>query len=86
MAKQFALTTSDNPFSPIKRFDDWYAYDTAAKGYNTCQYLARIAHTSPLQSETDYNNTIEEAIDEIVKMNLIGIVTEGKVNYMKVTA
>lgn len=84
--KQFALTTSDNPNNPITHFDEWYTFDHDEKHYNTCQYLARIACTSSQQSDASYDRTVEEAIDEIVKFNLIGIVTEGKVNYMKVTA
>lgn len=84
--KEVALTTTDNKWNPITHFDEWYEFDTKEKGYNTCQYLARIATTSTQQSPASYEKALNDAIDEIVKLNLIGIVTEGKVNYKKVTA
>lgn len=84
MSKQFALTTSDNPFSPITQFDEWFEYDEE-KGYHTCSYLARIAATSPDLSDADNDEEIERAVDEIVKLNLLGIVTEYAVNYVKKT-
>ena len=66
MAKQFALTTIDNPFNPLTQFDSWFQFDIE-KGYYTCDYLGRIAKTSNLL--TDYENSleIERAIDEIIK-------------------
>ena len=39
------LTTVDNPFDPIKQFDQWFLFDVE-KGYNSSAYLARIARTS----------------------------------------
>lgn len=81
--KEFALTTSDNPFNPIEKFDEWYEYDEE-KGYHTCSYLARIAKISPGLSDTYNDDIIETAIDEIVRENLIGIETAFKVNYVKV--
>ena len=82
MSKQFALTTSDNPFNPITQFDEWFEYDEE-KGYHTCAYLARIAATSPQLSDIDNDLEIERAIDEICSINLLGIVTAGAVNYIK---
>ena len=70
------VTTKDNPYDPFTQFDQWYAYDTL-QGYNTCAYLARIAKTSPDLSPLDQAIAIEEAVDEIVEMNLLG-------NYKKV--
>ena len=77
MESEYMLTTIDNPFNPFTNFDDWYAFDTS-KGYNTCAYLDRIAHTSDQLSEEE-NQAINEAIDEIVKMNVLGI-------YVKINA
>lgn len=71
------LTTTDNPFSPFEQFTEWFAYDTN-RGYNTLNYLARIALTSEELSENDYSLAIEEAMDEIIKINPLGI-------YLKVT-
>lgn len=83
--REFALTTTDNPYNPITQFDQWYVYDTT-KGYNTCQYLARIAMTADGMSDNVNSEIIEQAIDEIVKENILGLVTEYKVNYVKVVA
>lgn len=83
--REFALTTSDNPFNPITQFDEWYEFDEE-KGYHTCQYLARIARIIPGLSDNLNDDIIETAIDEIVKENLIRIETENKVKYVKVVA
>lgn len=66
------VTTTDNPYDPITQFDDWYAFDEE-QGYHTTSYLARIAKTSPDLSPLDQAIAIEEAIDEIVKLNVLGI-------------
>lgn len=70
--EDFALTTTDNPYNPFTQFDQWYAFDEQ-KGYHTCAYLGRIARTSPELSEVDESNAIEDAIDEIVELNVLGI-------------
>lgn len=64
-----ALTTTDNPYDPVENFDDWFNFDTQ-KGYNTCQYLARIVKTSEQLSEKENEQEIERAIDEIVQYGL----------------
>jgi hypothetical protein len=66
------LTTIDNPFDPFTQFDEWYAFDEQM-GYHTCSYLARITKTSDELSEEDEDFAIESAIDEIVKLNVLGI-------------
>lgn len=71
------LTTIDNPFDPFTQFDDWYTFDQDHQ-YYTCEYLARIAKSSPELSSLDERIAIESAIDEIVKLNVLGI-------YKKVT-
>lgn len=70
--KQTMLTTIDNPFNPFTHFDEWYAFDVG-KGYYTCAYLARITKSSDELSEADEDLAIEAAIDEIVKLNVLGI-------------
>ena len=69
--REVYITTSDNPYDPREKFDEWYAYDVA-QGYNTCAYLARLAFTSPGISEEDNDQAVESAIDEIIKYNLTG--------------
>ncbi len=71
-----ALTTEDNPFDPFEEFDQWNAFDQG-KGYDTCSYLARIAKSSDELSEEEQLTAIEQAIDEIVELNLTG-------NYKKI--
>lgn len=67
-----ALTTTDNPYDPITQFDDWYAYDEL-QGYGTAAYLGRIAKTSNDLSALDQAIAVEEAIDDIIKLNVLGI-------------
>ena len=76
--KESMLTTVDNPFDPFTQFDVWYAYDES-KGYHTSAFLARIVKSSDELSETDQSIAIEDAIDEIVRENVLGI-------YRKVTS
>lgn len=80
---EVALSTSDNPYDPIKDYDRWAAYDHQ-KGYNTAEYLARIVRTTNEYGDETYTNDIERAIDEAVLLNLISWTNEG-VSYIKVT-
>lgn len=66
------LSTIDNPFDPFKQWDEWNRYDEDKK-YFTCSYLARIAKTSDDLSDADYDKAIENAIDEIVRLNINGL-------------
>lgn len=66
------LTTEDNPFDPFDQFDDWYAFDER-HGYHTCAYLDRISKSSSDLSPKDQIEATNEAINEIVKMNILGI-------------
>ena len=77
MSKVSMLTTVDNPFDPFNQFDEWLAFDHE-KGYMTCEYLGRIAKTSSDLGEMDQKFAVDAAIDEIVKLNVLGI-------YKKVT-
>lgn len=72
MAKEYMLTTVDNPYDPFTQFDEWYEYDNL-KGYNTCGYLARVAQTSNKLSDKLNSLAINDAIDEICKYNWLGI-------------
>ena len=72
-----AITTIDNPFDPFADFDRWYAFDEA-KGYCSCSYLARIAVTSDSYSSYENQQAVNDAVDEIVRLNINGM-------YKKVT-
>lgn len=66
------LTTVDNPYNPKTEFIQWFLYD-CEKGYNSCAYLARIAKTSEQLSDEENNDEIERAIDEIIRLDFLGI-------------
>lgn len=70
--EKFLVTTLDNPYNPFTQFDDWNLFDQSA-GYNTCGYLARIAQTSSELSEEEHTNAINKAVDEICRINSLGI-------------
>ena len=72
MDSEFALTTVDNPFNPFIDFDSWFMFDINS-GYNSCQYLARIAKTSDSLSDRENDEEIERAIDQIIKYDPLGI-------------
>lgn len=69
---QYMLTTLDNPFDPFTRFDEWREYDEAS-GYYSLAFLARIVETSDDLSEQDQEVAINDAIDEICRINSLGI-------------
>ncbi len=64
----FMITTIDNPFNPFTQYDEWLAFDEQM-GYYTNNYLARIANTSFELSESEENEEIDNAIDEIVRLD-----------------
>lgn len=64
------LTTFDNPYDPFKQFNSWFLFDIE-KGYNSCGYLARIARTTDQMSDTENEEEIERAIDEIIQYDFM---------------
>lgn len=66
------LTTIDNPYSPVTEWDAWFAFDEQS-GYKTTALLARVAKTSDELSSADQDEAIEQAIDEIVRENVLGV-------------
>ena len=72
MSKRCMLTTSDNPISPFDDYVAWNSWDVAA-GYHTAEFLGRIVNTSLELSDADYDVAVEQAIDEIVQENVLGI-------------
>lgn len=69
---EYMLTTVDNPWNPFTNFDEWRTFDEAA-GYHTSAFLARVVRSSEALSEEDQDLAIEQAIDEIVKENVLGL-------------
>lgn len=74
-----ALTTIDNPYNPFTQFRDWFMFDVT-KGYNSCQYLARISQTSDQFSDGENDKEIERAIDDIVSLDFRNIYFKLKEN------
>ena len=71
------LTTVDNPHDPFDNFSSWYMYDVES-GYNSCAYLARIAKTSEQFTDTENDEEIERAIDEIIQYEFRNIYVKVK--------
>ena len=67
-----AITTFDNPFNTFTQFTEWLLFDKE-KGYNTCEYLARIAKVEDNLSQQEYNRAVEQAIDSIIKTDPFNI-------------
>ena len=68
----YMLSTIDNPYSPFTQFDEWKAFDES-KGYYTCEYLARIAKTSSELPDDLADKAVDDAINDICRLNILGI-------------
>ena len=77
MTTQTMLTTIDNPFNPFDDYWKWNEFDTSM-GYHTAAFLGRISFVSEELSDADYELALDNAVDEIVKENVLGL-------YVKVT-
>jgi len=75
MSKIVRLTTTDNPHDPVNDFGAWWDFDHM-KGYNSSERLAAwLTSSADLPSEMQ-EEIQEEAIDEIVSLNLTGVDTK----------
>ena len=72
MANEVMLTTIDNPYNPFEQFDLWLLFDKE-KGYNTCEYLARIVNLTNDMSEKEIEVATDRAIDDIIINDPFGI-------------
>lgn len=66
--KEVFITTIDNPYNYFTQFKEWFDYDTLM-GYNTLQYVARIARLANDLSDEEEMKEIENAIDSIIEWN-----------------
>ena len=71
------ITTTDNPFDYFTQFDEWNAYDQRA-GYHTLAYLARLCSTSIELDDEENEIEIDEAIDEMLELNITGNYVETR--------
>lgn len=68
----YMLSTIDNPYNPHHQWDEWLAWDHD-QGYYSSEFLGRIAQTSDELSDSDYELAVNDAIDEIVREDIIGV-------------
>lgn len=74
---EYMLSTTDNPYDPFTQWDEWFNWDTRA-GYHTSGLLARVARSSSELSDADQFTVIQDAIDEIVRENVFGVLCKVK--------
>lgn len=70
--RRVAVTTVDNPYDPFDQYPEWSAYDDR-KGYGTSSMMARLTGKLENLSEHLHHLAVEEAIDEMVEFNLLGL-------------
>ena len=70
--KSYALTTIDNPFHPVDEYEQWLQFDED-HGYYTQNYLARVAPTSIYLTDVENQRIINDAIDDICRLDILGI-------------
>ncbi len=68
----YMLTTVDNPYNPFTEFREWLTWDDS-RGYGTCGLLARILVTSDELTDADQAVARNDAIDEVVRENVLGL-------------
>ena len=83
METETFLTTSDNPYNPFTKFDEWLNYDHV-KGYNTCELIARFAMTAEDLTDEENEDLTDQAIDQILDISPEVIGFEG-ITYRVVT-
>ena len=66
------LTTVDNPYDPRTQYDLWLAWDHDNM-YFTQEYLARLLNLSPDLDEDEVEQLINETIEEILELDVLGI-------------
>ena len=85
------LTTTDNKFDPFDEFAEWYSEDLRLareqERRSASGYLAIIAACSEDLSDNEYNQVMNDAIDEIVELDLSGtfkkVTRKPKVEYVE---
>ena len=74
--KEAMLSTIDNEWDPFDNFSEWYSRDlelARQQNRRSCAgYLAIIAACSDDVSDSEFNQVMNDAIDEIVSLDLSG--------------
>ena len=71
-AKQFMLTTIDNPFDPFEDFTSWLLFDNE-HDYHCSEKVMRIANLTDEMTDFEENLEIERAIDVIIENDFMNI-------------
>lgn len=79
--KPIMLSTIDNPYNPFVDYDHWLAYDREQQ-YYTNEYLDRVIISSPNLSDNDQEEARLKAIDDIIKLNVLGIYIKVDEDYV----
>ena len=70
------LSTIDNPYNPFDNFEEWYSYDEMKARQEDrptcCGYLARVSMVADDISDNEFNQVMNDVIDEICELNLSG--------------
>lgn len=77
MENECMLTTFDNPYDYFEQFTLWLLFDKE-KGYNSCEILARTAQITDDMTQTERDQEIERAIDEIIKYDFMNVFKKVK--------
>ena len=72
MAKQFMLTTNDNPFNPFDDYKSWLSFDKEHH-YDSAERVMRIAELRDDMTMLEEEQEVERAIDEIIKYDFLHI-------------
>lgn len=70
--RDFAITTLDNMYNPFTQYERWSEYDRE-KQYNTEQWLAFFARSSPYLEEDELQEEEEHAARRLLEVNPFGI-------------
>lgn len=70
MAKKM-LTTIDNPYDPHADYVKWLIWDRE-NGYDTQEYIARIANVSPEMEDDEIDSLVDQAMTEIIVNDTLG--------------
>lgn len=72
MAKQFMLTTIDNPFNPFEDYKSWLSFDKDHH-YDSAEKVMRIAKITDDMTMFEENAEIERAIDRIIQLDFLNV-------------
>ena len=72
MAKQFMLTTIDNPFNPFDNWNEWLSFDKDHH-YDSSEKLMSFAEITDDMTMFEEEAEKERAIDTIVKRDFLNI-------------